>query len=48
MMMNPVVLVSVQTPDMDRVDMSGRMVWGSGSTGREGRVNTVVLGQCGW
>ena len=34
--------------DIDRVDRSRRMVWGSGTTGREGRVGTVVLGQCDW
>ena len=38
----------VSAVDMDREDRSGMMVWGSGTTGREGRMGTVVLGQCGW
>ena len=33
----------VSVADIDRVDRSGMMVWGSGTTGREGRVGTVVL-----
>ena len=38
----------VSAVDMGTEDRSGMMVWGSGTTGREGRMGTVMFGQCGW